>query len=46
MPVDLLHAPELSEAWKDALAGDPVSAYGGILITNREMDHADGRRDE
>ncbi len=22
------------EAWKDALAGDPVSAYGGILVTN------------
>lgn len=24
----------LMEAWKDALAGDPVSAFGGILITN------------
>ncbi|MDR0894209.1 MAG: bifunctional phosphoribosylaminoimidazolecarboxamide formyltransferase/IMP cyclohydrolase [Prevotellaceae bacterium] len=22
------------EAWKDALAGDPVSAFGGVLITN------------
>ncbi len=22
-------------AWKDALAGDPVSAFGGIIITNR-----------
>ncbi|MBN2659943.1 MAG: bifunctional phosphoribosylaminoimidazolecarboxamide formyltransferase/IMP cyclohydrolase [Tannerellaceae bacterium] len=22
------------QAWKDALAGDPVSAFGGILITN------------
>jgi phosphoribosylaminoimidazolecarboxamide formyltransferase/IMP cyclohydrolase len=22
------------EAWKDALAGDPVSAFGGIFITN------------
>jgi phosphoribosylaminoimidazolecarboxamide formyltransferase/IMP cyclohydrolase len=28
----------LSDAWKDALAGDPVSAYGGVLITNREID--------
>ncbi len=27
--------PTLLEAWKDALAGDPVSAFGGILITNR-----------
>ena len=30
----------LSGAWKDALAGDPVSAFGGILITNRELDKA------
>ncbi len=22
------------DAWKDALAGDPISAFGGILITN------------
>jgi phosphoribosylaminoimidazolecarboxamide formyltransferase/IMP cyclohydrolase len=26
------------EAWKAALAGDPVSAFGGILITNRTID--------
>ncbi len=30
--------PTLIEAWKDALAGDPVSAFGGVLITNREID--------
>ncbi len=30
--------PKLIEAWKDALAGDPVSAYGGILITNVKID--------
>lgn len=28
------------EAWKDALAGDPVSAFGGVLITNGEIDTA------
>ncbi len=28
----------VSDAWKDALAGDPVSAFGGILATNREVD--------
>lgn len=28
----------LTEAWKDALAGDPVSAFGGVIITNREVD--------
>ncbi|MCF8308810.1 MAG: bifunctional phosphoribosylaminoimidazolecarboxamide formyltransferase/IMP cyclohydrolase [Bacteroidales bacterium] len=30
--------PELPEAWKDALAGDPISAFGGILITNTVVD--------
>ena len=30
----------LLEAWKDALAGDPVSAFGGVLITNRPVDKA------
>lgn len=29
---------KLVDAWKDALAGDPVSAYGGILVTNRNID--------
>lgn len=29
--------PSLMDAWKDALAGDPVSAFGGILITNVEV---------
>lgn len=31
---------ELVDAWKDALAGDPVSAFGGILITNKTIDIA------
>lgn len=26
------------EAWKDALAGDPVSAFGGVLISNSTID--------
>ena len=30
--------PTLLEAWKDALAGDPISAFGGVLICNREVD--------
>ncbi|MFT4682342.1 MAG: phosphoribosylaminoimidazolecarboxamide formyltransferase/IMP cyclohydrolase [Flavobacteriales bacterium] len=30
--------PILVDAYRDALAGDPVSAFGGILITNREID--------
>lgn len=28
----------LVESWKDALAADPVSAFGGVLITNKEVD--------
>lgn len=28
----------LMEAWQAALASDPVSAFGGILITNRNID--------
>ena len=30
--------PRLIDAWKDALAGDPISAFGGVLITNKEVD--------
>lgn len=28
----------LLQAWKDALAGDPISAFGGVLITNAIID--------
>lgn len=28
------------QAWTDALAGDPVSAFGGVLVANREIDAA------
>ena len=30
--------PVLKDAWKAALAGDPVSAFGGVLISNRTID--------
>ena len=29
---------KLIDAWKDSLAGDPISAFGGVLITNKEID--------
>ena len=29
----------LVDSWKDALEADPVSAFGGVLITNQELDH-------
>ena len=36
----LASRPTVLEAWKDALAGDPVSAFGGVLITNGVIDKA------
>lgn len=30
--------PTVHEAWKAALAGDPISAFGGILISNATID--------
>lgn len=32
--------PVLTDAWKDALAGDPISAFGGVLVTNAVIDKA------
>jgi len=29
----------LTTAWKDALACDPISAYGGVIIANRIIDY-------
>ena len=34
----LASRPTVLEAWNDALAGDPVSAFGGVLITNGVID--------
>ncbi len=34
----LATANHLPEAWKKALSGDPVSAFGGIICTNRKID--------
>jgi phosphoribosylaminoimidazolecarboxamide formyltransferase / IMP cyclohydrolase len=30
--------PTVCEAWNDALACDPVSAYGGVVVVNRPVD--------
>lgn len=32
--------PTVLEAWKDALAGDPESAFGGVLVCNGVIDKA------
>ncbi len=32
--------PTVTEAWNAALAGDPVSAFGGILVVNAPIDKA------
>lgn len=34
----LASRPFVLDAWKEALAGDPVSAFGGVLITNAIID--------
>lgn len=34
----LASRPTVLDAWTDALAGDPVSAFGGVLITNAIID--------
>lgn len=39
-PCGVATRPTVLEAWKDALAGDPVSAFGGVLICNTEVDAA------
>ncbi|MDO5665264.1 MAG: bifunctional phosphoribosylaminoimidazolecarboxamide formyltransferase/IMP cyclohydrolase [Bacteroidia bacterium] len=30
--------PTVKEAWEAALAADPISAFGGIVVTNRKVD--------
>lgn len=34
----------LSEAWEAALAADPISAFGGVLIANRKIDLATAQK--
>lgn len=36
----LAQRPLVKQAWIDALAGDPVSAFGGVIISNSEIDAA------
>jgi phosphoribosylaminoimidazolecarboxamide formyltransferase/IMP cyclohydrolase len=36
----LASRPTLVQAWDDALAGDPVSAFGGVIAANRPVDKA------
>lgn len=39
-PCGLASHPDLAEAYRRALAGDPVSAFGGIVAINRPVDRA------
>lgn len=34
----LASRPSTLDAWKDALAGDPLSAFGGVIISNAPID--------
>ena len=37
-PCGLATRDQLIDAWKTALAGDPVSSFGGIIVTNGAID--------
>jgi phosphoribosylaminoimidazolecarboxamide formyltransferase/IMP cyclohydrolase len=39
-PCGLASHPRLDEAYRRALTGDPVSAFGGIVASNRRIDEA------
>jgi phosphoribosylaminoimidazolecarboxamide formyltransferase / IMP cyclohydrolase len=39
-PCGAAERPTLAEAWEAALAGDPVSAFGGVVALNGEVDLA------
>ena len=43
-PAGLAVAATLAEAYPAALAGDPVSAFGGIVAVNRSMDAATAKQ--
>ncbi len=38
-PCGVATRDSIEEAWSEAIAGDPASAFGGIFISNREVDH-------
>ena len=39
-PCGVASRPSVLDAWKDALAGDPVSAFGGIIALNQPVNLA------
>lgn len=39
-PCGVASRPTILDAWKDALAGDPVSAFGGVIVANRPINEA------
>jgi phosphoribosylaminoimidazolecarboxamide formyltransferase/IMP cyclohydrolase len=39
-PCGVASRASILEAWKDALAGDPVSAFGGVIVANQPIDEA------
>lgn len=44
IPCGLATRPSLLEAFQEALAGDPISAFGGIIALNRELDDDTARQ--
>jgi phosphoribosylaminoimidazolecarboxamide formyltransferase/IMP cyclohydrolase len=44
IPCGLASRPDLADAFDAALAGDPISAFGGIVAANRPLDGETARR--
>ncbi len=42
-PCGIASRATLPEAWNEALAGDPVSAFGGIIVANRAISSIEAR---
>ncbi len=42
-PCGIASQPELAEAFRRALASDPISAFGGVIASNRTFDGATAR---
>jgi phosphoribosylaminoimidazolecarboxamide formyltransferase/IMP cyclohydrolase len=40
IPCGAAERPSVAQAWRDALAGDPVSAFGGVVAVTRPVDRA------
>ena len=43
-PCGVASKKALLDCWNEALAGDPISAFGGVLITNNIIDNKTAKK--